>query len=82
MTLTESDLFAICIAQNALKQHENTPVYQKLASVFKKIEESLPEKVSVQPFWVDNKISFIQDPRTHIEAVIWESIAIGLRNKP
>ena len=40
----------------------------------------MPEKVSVQPFWVDNKISFIQDPRTHIESAIWESIAKGLHN--
>jgi proteasome accessory factor B len=80
LTLTESDLFAICIGRNALKQHENTPVYQKLASVFKKIEDSLPEKVSVQPFWVDNKISFIQDPRTHIDFLVWESIAAGLHH--
>lgn len=80
LRLTESDLFGICVAQKALKQHENTPVYQKLASVFKKIAESLPEKVSIQPFWVDNKITFIQDPRTHIDSLLWETLAKGLHD--
>ncbi len=80
LTLSESDLFAIYVARNALKQHENTPVYEKLAAVFSKIEEALPEKVSLEPFWVDNKISFIQNSRTRIEPKVWDSIAKCLHN--
>lgn len=58
ISISESDLFAICIAEKALQQYKETPVYPKLASVFAKIQESLPQKVSVYPSWVDSRISF------------------------
>ena len=35
ININASDLFAICIAEKVLKQHQDTPVYQKLFSVFK-----------------------------------------------
>lgn len=78
MSLNESDLFAICIAQKALAQHANTPMYEKLSTVFKKIEDSLPEKVTIKPSWVHDKISVIGDNHTHINQQIWGTIADGL----
>ncbi|NTV13502.1 MAG: WYL domain-containing protein [Desulfobulbaceae bacterium] len=77
--ISESDLFAIALARKTLRQYENTPLYQKLVKVFKKIEESLPEKVSVDPAWVDERMSVVPESRTIINPAVWESIAEGLR---
>lgn len=77
--INASDLFAISIAEKVLKQHEDTPIYQKLLSVFKRIEESLPEKVSIHPSWIDNRISIIQQQKTTIIPEIWSSVADALQ---
>lgn len=78
LSLNESDLFAICIAEKALRMHEDTPIYRKLQSVFKKIEESLPEKVSIHPDWVEDKLSVIPERQTRLEPEIWEAVSSGL----
>ena len=38
VNISESDLFAVFIAEQALSQFRNTPVYGKLRSVFAKIQ--------------------------------------------
>ncbi len=76
--INESDLFAICIAEKALQQHENTPVYGKLVSVFRKIEQSLPDKVSISPSWIARRVSIIRGHRTVIDPRIWETVTAGL----
>ncbi len=77
--LTESDLFAICIAEMALRQHENSPVYDRLKGVFDKIEASLPASVSVQPSWVAEALSVVPEPQTRIDAAVWTTVSEGLR---
>lgn len=79
MALNDSDLFAIFIAEKVLKQYENTPVYARLTSVFTKISESLPEKVSVDPAQLDDKFSFFQSPYTVISESVWETVFSSLR---
>lgn len=79
ITISASDLFAIAIAQKALQQHENTPIYEKLTNVFKRIEDSLPDKVSIHPGWIDNRISIIQHQKTTIHAQIWSTLADALQ---
>ena len=74
-----SNLFAITIAENVLKQHRNTPIYHKLKSVFKRIEESLPEKVSIHPAWVSSRISIIEGHSTRILPEIWATAADALQ---
>lgn len=77
--IRESDLFAICVAEKALEQYANTPLYDKLAAVFEKIRVLLPQKVSVNPSWIDNKFTFLPESFTAINPVIWETISEGLR---
>ncbi len=79
MSLNDSDLFAIFIADKVLKQYENTPIYSRLNSVFAKIFESLPDKVTINPDLLDNKFSFFQIPRTIISESVWETIFSALR---
>ncbi len=76
--ISESDLFAICIAEKALKQHENTPIYKKLVSVFQKIEQSLPDRITVDPSWIDQRLSVIRDRSTRIDPLVWDTVASGL----
>lgn len=79
VNINASDLFAICLAEKVLEQHHDTPIYDKLVSVFNRIEESLPEKISIHPAWVDNRISIIQPHRTSIIPELWGMIAEALQ---
>ena len=49
INIRESDLFAIYLADKLLGQYEWAPVYDSLQSVFRKIEDSLPDKVATRP---------------------------------
>ncbi len=49
INIRESDLFAIYLADKLLAQYEGTPIYDSLRSVFRKIEDSLPDKVATRP---------------------------------
>ncbi|MCK5405184.1 MAG: WYL domain-containing protein [Desulfobulbaceae bacterium] len=80
ISINESDLFAICIAEKALTQYENTPIYKKLVSVFQKIEQSLPEKISITPAWIDTRLSVIQERQTRIDPAVWETVAKALKD--
>ena len=77
--LNESDLFAICIAEEVLVRHENSPVYQRLRTVFDKIEASLPASVSVQPDWLAESLSVVPESQTQIDPKIWATVTDGLR---
>lgn len=79
LTLTESDLFAICLAEKVLDQHRGMPVYRKLRAVYQKISEFLPEKVTFQSSWIETRLSTIPEPRTRMAPEIWEKVAGALR---
>ncbi len=81
MNISESDLFAISLARKTLRQYENTPIYHKLASVFSKIESSLPERISVDPAWVDERMTVFPESRSAIDQTIWDRVAEGLRHR-
>lgn len=78
ISINESDLFAICIARKVLKQHENTPVYEKLLAVFDKIERSLPQKISVSPSSFEGRFTVFPEPQTHFDTLIWETVSQAL----
>lgn len=80
INISESDLFAVFIAEQALSQFRNTPVYGKLRSVFAKIEQSLPDKTSVKPAWINDRIFCFQDPVTTIDVKIWDTMARAIRD--
>jgi len=78
--ISESDLFGVCIAQNALRQFRDTPVHKTLASIFAKIQDSLPDKTSAQPAWLDERILVFPEPSTRIDPKIWDSLAKAIRD--
>lgn len=79
IALNDSDLFAIFIAGKVLIQYENTPIYSRLKSVFEKIEESLPDKVTIDPGVLDDRFSFFSSPHTTISEEVWEVLFSALR---
>ncbi len=80
MDISESDLFAVAIAEKALQMYENTPLYDKLATIFDKIEASLPERVSVKPSWLGTRFSFFKEASTTINPAIWETVFEAIRD--
>ena len=80
MQISESDLFAVCIAQNALRQFRDTPVHKTLASIFAKIQDSLPDKTRAQPAWLDERILVFPEPATRIDPKIWDTVAKAIRD--
>jgi predicted DNA-binding transcriptional regulator YafY len=65
MQFTEGELFALIVAEKALQQYRGTPFEQPLLSALRKMEENLPETISLSLNDVDQTISF----RTRAEPI-------------
>ncbi len=77
--ITESDLFAVSVAEKILQQYQNTPLFERLKKVFEKITLYLPEKVTINPSWIDLKVSHFSDAPTIINPEIFETVFRALR---
>lgn len=60
-------------------QYEGTPFYDSLSSVFKKIEDSLPEKAALQVSHEDTRFTVFPPPGTVISHEVWETVFNALR---
>ena len=78
--IRESEFFTICIAQKALEQYQGTPIYEKLSSVFKKIQSLLPDTIRVNTSWIDTHYTFLRESGVPVDPAIWESVALSLRD--
>lgn len=76
--LNEGDLFGLAIAHKGLEQYRDTPVYDKLAALFRRIEQSLPQRVSCDAAWLDSRISVVPEQQSPIAPAVWESVTAGL----
>jgi predicted DNA-binding transcriptional regulator YafY len=79
ISIKESDLFAIYLAEKLLAQYEGTPLYQNLCSVFKKIEDSLPETATVELEKDPARFTVFPPSNTLIRPGIWEKVAEAIR---
>jgi len=66
LQLTEGELVALVVAEKALQQYRGTTFEKPLLSAIKKMEQSLPDTVSVNIADVDQTISF----RTRAEPIL------------
>jgi predicted DNA-binding transcriptional regulator YafY len=80
INISESDLFAVFVAERAMGQFRNTPMYGKLRSVFAKIKDSLPDSTKVSPSWLSDRILCFQEPVTNIDVKIWDTLAKAIRD--
>ena len=65
--LTEGEAFSVAVLNPLLEQYRNTPLENQLRSVFKKITECLPERISVDTSFLNPKITFIPDRTESID---------------
>ncbi|MFN3407767.1 MAG: helix-turn-helix transcriptional regulator [Limisphaerales bacterium] len=66
LQLTEGELFALCVAEKALEQYRGTSFEKPLLSALRKMQESLPDTISVDLGELGAAISF----RTRAEPVL------------
>lgn len=75
LNMTESDLFALCIARHVLEQYKGTPLHPRLSSIYDRITTYLPDNVSINPSLIGNRILFFSYPATTIASNVWQIIA-------
>jgi proteasome accessory factor B len=80
MDIRESDLFGVYLADKLLVQYEGTPIYDSLCSVFSKIEQSLPDKVSLDSASDQKKFTVFAPFNTTIDPAVWEIVIDALRS--
>ena len=78
--IRERDLFALYLADKLLAQYEGTPIYDSLKSVFTKIEDSLPDKVSFSPGSEQTLFTVIPPSATVILPEVLETVFSAVRS--
>lgn len=66
LQLTEGELFALCVAEKALEQYRGTSFEKPLLSALRKMEQSLPDTISINLGELGEAISF----RTRAEPIL------------
>ena len=79
-SIKESDLFALYLAESLLVQYEGTPLYDNLKSVYQKIEQALPEKISIDAETIHSRFTVFPTSCAVIDPVVWETVFKCLRS--
>ena len=74
LNLQEGDIFAIYLADKVMGQYRNTPLYDKLDVIFKKLAAGLPDTVNIEPSWLDSRLSFLPEPTPNINPDVWSAV--------
>jgi len=80
LSMKESELFGMYLSEKLLVQYEGTPIYDSLSSVFKKIEQSLPNKISIDPDSGQERFTVIPPFSTTVSPEVWEITLECLRS--
>ena len=79
--LTEGEALSVAILNPLLEQYRNTPLENQLRSVFQKITNCLPERITVDTSFLNPRITFIPDRIENINpelfTIIFEAIKKG-----
>ena len=79
--LSEGELFSVALFDQLLEQYRNTPLENDLRSVFKKIEMSLPNKITLDSSFLQNQTTFIPDQMGTINPEHFSKIFSALKNR-
>jgi len=80
LSMKESDLFGMYLSEKLLIQYKGTPIYKSLCSVFKKIEQSLPDKISMYPANDQEKFTVFPPFSTTVLPNVWKVLLDCLRS--
>ncbi|MGL1930725.1 MAG: WYL domain-containing protein [Desulfotalea sp.] len=73
ISIRESDLFSIYLAEELLEQYRDTPLYDRLNSIYKKIADSLPQKY-LDDYHPSQRFTVFSSPSTQIKPKIWDCV--------
>jgi proteasome accessory factor B len=73
--ITEGELFALLVAEKALQQYRGTSFERPLVSAIKKLEQSLPQTISLDLSQVEHTISFRTRAEPLIDLGVFDQIA-------
>ena len=79
--LSEGELFSVALFDQLLEQYRNTPLENDLRSVFKKIEMSLPNKITLDSSFLQNQTTFIPDQMGTINPENFSKVFSALKNR-
>jgi predicted DNA-binding transcriptional regulator YafY len=79
--MTEGELFSIALFDRVLEQYRSTPVETSLRRIFKKIVQSMPEKVTVNSGLLSPRISVISDHHGPIDPKVFEKVFTALKTR-
>ena len=72
--LTEGEALSVAILNPLLEQYRNTPLENQLRSVFQKITNCLPERITVDTSFLNPRITFIPDRIENIKPELFTTI--------
>jgi proteasome accessory factor B len=81
MQITEGELVALVIAEKALEQYRGTQFEKPLLSAIRKIEQSLPDTISVNLADVEQTISFRTRAEQILNLEIFDALAKATANR-
>jgi predicted DNA-binding transcriptional regulator YafY len=73
--ITEGELFALVVAEKALQQYRGTSFEKPLLSAIKKMEQALPETISLDLADVERTISFRTSAEPLLDLEVFDSLA-------
>jgi proteasome accessory factor B len=75
MQITEGELFALVVAEKALQQYRGTSFEKPLLSAIKKMEQALPDTISLNLADIEQTISFRTRAEPILDLKIFEALA-------
>ena len=75
MQITEGELFALVVAERALQQYRGTSFEKPLLSAIKKMEQSLPDTISLNLADIEQTISFRTRAEPILDLKIFDALA-------
>ena len=78
--LTEGEAFSVAILNPLLEQYRNTPLENQLRSVFQKITNCLPDRITVDTSFLNPRITFIPDRIETIKPEFFKIIFDSMKN--
>ena len=75
LQITEGELVALIVAEKALQQYRGTSFEKPLVSAIKKMEQSLPETISVDLADIERTISFRTRAEPLVDLAIFDALA-------
>ena len=77
--MTEGELFSVALFDRLLEQYRNTPLENNLRNVFRKIIAGMPDEITIDSSFLENRTTFIPDQGPKIEPGVFSEIFEALK---